>query len=61
MAGDGPGLPDQLASTSPSCPLTCIEEEDDEEGGMGYKPYKLVVQTVVQPCKELTDRIFRRG
>ena len=41
--------------------MTCIEEEDDEEGGMGYKPYKLVVQTVVQPRKELTDRIFRRG
>ena len=41
--------------------MTCIEEEDDEEGGMGHKPYKLVVQTVVQPRKELTDRIFRRG
>ena len=61
MVVDGPALPAQVASTSLSCPMTCIEEEDDEEDGMGYKPYKLVVQTVVQPHKELTDRIFRRG
>ena len=47
-----------------SCPMTSIEEDDDEsdgEGGMGYKPYKLVIQTVVKPYKELTNRIFRRG
>ena len=44
--------------------MTSIEEDDDEsdgQGGMGYKPYNLVIQTVVKPYKELTDRIFRRG
>jgi hypothetical protein len=38
-----------------------VRTTSDGEDGMGYKPYKLVVQTVVQPYKELTDRIFRRG
>lgn len=48
-----------------SCPMTCIEkigdEEGDGEGGMGYKPYKLVVQTIVMPHREILSRIFRRG
>ena len=61
MADDEPGLPVQTVPSSLSCPMTCIEEEDDEECGMGYKPYTLVVQTVVQPHKEITDRIFKRG
>ena len=61
-AADDHGQPGQALDPI-SCPLTSIgeDEESDSEDGMGYKPYKLVIQTVVQPYKELTDRIFRRG
>eukprot|EP00435_Cladocopium_sp_Y103_P035518 s3061_g9.t1 len=62
IADGCPDPPEQPVPPSLTCPMTCIDEEDEDEGeGMGYKPYKLVVQTVIQPYKELTDRIFRRG